>query len=159
MKPNRPTSIIPVLPNEALPDANWADAFEISTQRHFADMQEIARVTVGTSPSWVKRLLKVRNFIVAPFGLKQDGKADAPRSETRISIFPILQESEDSIVLGMDDIHLNFRIVIERFAIGGGFRIRLTTLVRRHNILGNIYILVITPVHKLIVMSAMRHAI
>lgn len=159
MTPNRPTSTIPVLPDEALPDANWADAFEISTRRNFANMQEIARATVGASPSWAKRLLKVRNFIVTPFGLKPDGKVDAPRSEWRVSMFPILQESEDRIVLGMDDIHLNFRIVIERFAIRGGFRIRVTTLVRRHNILGKIYIMVITPVHKLIVTSAMRQVI
>lgn len=156
---DRPSSMNPVLPNEALPDANWADAFEVSTHLDFATMREIAYTTVGTSPTWAKRLFKIRNFIVAPFGLKPDGKTDAPRSETRISIFPILQESEDSIVLGMDDIHLNFRIIIERFAIGGGFRIRVTTLVRRHNILGKVYITLITPFHKLIVASGMRNLI
>jgi hypothetical protein len=156
MTPNRPISITSILPDEALPDANWADAFEISTQRRFANMREITRVTIGTSPSWVKRLFKVRNFIVGPFGLKKDGKVDAPRLETRIFVFPILQESEDRIVLGMDDVHLNFRIVIERFAIGDGFRIRVTTLVQWRNIFGMFYIMIITPVHKLIVASAIR---
>lgn len=159
MTPNRPISIAPIFPDEALPDANWADAFEISTQRRFANMQEITRVTIGTSPSWIRRLFKVRNFIVGPFGLKKDGKVDAPRLETRIFIFPILQESEDRIVLGMDDIHLNFRIVIERCAVGDGIRIRVTTLVRRHNIFGKFYIMIITPIHKLIVASAIRQVI
>lgn len=153
-----PIEIPPRLPDAALPGADWADAFEMATERRFADMREIAAATVGAMPPWSRGLLKLRNIVVAPFGLKPDGIADAPDSDARIGIFPILAEHDDRIVLGLDDLHLDFRIVIERTAGDAGDRIRVTTLVQRHNLFGRAYIAVITPFHKAIATAAIRQA-
>lgn len=146
------------MPDAALPDADWADAFEITTCRHFADMREVAQATVGSMPPWSRGLLKLRNIIVRPFGLKTDGIADAPDDDARIDIFPILAEHTDGIVLGLDDVHLNFRIVIERTAAETGQRIRVTTLVQGHNLFGRAYIAAITPFHKAVAVAAIRQA-
>lgn len=156
--PGEPVEVTPRLPDAALPEADWADAFEITTRRHFASMREIAQATVGSMPSWSRRLLKIRNIVVRPFGLKPDGITDAPDRDGRIDIFPILDESPDRIVLGLDDAHLNFRIVIERNVMETGGQIRVTTLVQRHNLFGRLYIAVITPFHKAIAAASIRQA-
>lgn len=154
----RPFEVAPRLPDPALPRADWADAFEMMTHRRFADMRELAQATVGSMPSWAQTLLKLRNTIVRPFGLKPDGAIDVPSSSRRIGIFPIIDENADSIILGLDDVHLDFRIVVERTLRKAGDRLRVTTLVQRHNLLGRMYIAVITPFHKAIVTAVMRQA-
>jgi hypothetical protein len=83
---------------------------------------------------------------------------DAPSRSSRIDIFPILDENADSIVLGLDDVHLNFRIVVERTVREADDRLRVTTLVQRHNLFGRMYIAVITPFHKAIVAAVMKQA-
>jgi len=153
-----PIEVTPRLPDPALPDANWADAFEMTTYRKFPNMRELAAATVGSMPTWVKSLLAIRNVMVRPFGLKPDGTADAPHDDDRVGIFPILQESTDRIVLGLDDAHLDFRIVLERTAVKTGDRLRATTLVKRHNLLGRTYIAAITPFHKAVAAAALRQA-
>jgi len=157
-----PIEVVPVLPNPALPDANWADAFEITTRRHFDTMRALAKATVGSMPSWVKNLLALRNIIVRPFGLKPDGVADAPAEEARVGIFPIIEETDDTITLGLNDRHLDFRIVLER-TVGGVYEksadlIRITTLVKRHNLFGRTYIAVIMPFHKAIAAKSLKQA-
>jgi len=153
-----PVEVEPRLPNAALPGTDWADAYEMITRRRFADMREVAHATVGSMPPWSRLLLKVRNVIVHPFGLKPDGMADAPDSAARVDIFPILDERVDSTVLGLDDVHLNFRIVIERTPLTAGDQIRITTLVQRHNLFGRMYIAAITPFHKAIARAPIQQA-
>lgn len=149
-------AVPPDIPSPYLPDANWADAFEIRTNRDHGTMRALAARTVGTMPRWARVLLKMRNIIVTPFGLKHDGIA-----ETRdcVDIFPILHETEDQIVLGLDDRHLDFRIVVDRYARDTGYGVRATTLVKRHNFLGRAYIAIITPFHQLIVKSVLKNAL
>lgn len=53
-------------------------------------------------PRWAAALLKLRNTLVRPFGLKT-GTPGQP-------IFPTCLETETEIILGTDDKHLNFRI-------------------------------------------------
>ena len=121
-------------------------------------MREIAQATVGSMPRWSSWLLKIRNTVVRPFGLKPDGMIDAPESNDRIDICPILDERADRIVLGLDDAHLNFRIVIEHNSQETGNQIRVTTLVQRHNLFGRMYIAVIKPFHKAIATASIRQA-
>lgn len=154
----KPFEVAPRLPDPALLRADWADAFEMTTHRRFASMRALAQATVGSMPPWARTLLKLRNTVVRPFGLNPDGMMDAPSRSSRIDIFPILDENADSIVLGLDDVHLNFRIVVERTVREADDRLRVTTLVQRHNLFGRMYIAVITPFHKAIVAAVMKQA-
>ena len=154
----KPVEIAPRLPDTALPRADWADAFGIITARRFENMREIAQATVGSMPRRSRCLLNIHNIVVRPFSLKTDGLNDAPDKNARIDIFPILEEDADRIVLGLDDVHLDFRIVIERHRREIDTCIRVTTLVQRHNLFGRIYIGAITPFHKVIAAAAIRQA-
>ena len=155
----KPVAVPAQTPNPFLPGANWADAFEIETHQDFGDMRSLAEQTVGTMPGWARGLLRVRNVIVAPFGLKPDGLNEAKGSVDCVDIFPILDENKDRIVLGLDDWHLDFRIVVDRIQTDRGFRIRATTLVKRHNIFGRVYIAIVTPFHRIIVQSVLKNAL
>jgi Protein of unknown function (DUF2867) len=89
-------------------------------------------------PGWAAALLRVRNTLVRPFGLKT-GAPDAP-------IFPTCHETADEIILGTDDRHLNFRIGLIR-AEG---RIYMSTWVHPHNLWGRAYLRLVMPFHILI---------
>lgn len=153
-----PIEVTPVLPHAALANADWADAFEVMTDKTFASMRGLAATTVGSMPPWARTLLAVRNILVRPFGLKPDGKSDAPGRNARVDIFPVIEEDADRIVLGLDDRHLDFRIVLERTAEEAGDRLRVTTLVRRHNLFGRAYLAAITPFHKAIAAASLKQA-
>lgn len=105
--------------------------------------------------AWTGALMAVRNLAVRPFGLKGDAHAAAPGAR-RIGMFPIVAHAEGEIVLGFDDRHLDFRIVVETEPSGDGATVvRLLTLVRRHNALGRTYLAAIMPFHKLIVVRSL----
>ncbi|MEP4980584.1 DUF2867 domain-containing protein [Ascidiaceihabitans sp.] len=156
---NYPVEAEPRLPNPILPTANWADAFEIETLRVFSNMRQLAEQTIGSMPRWARWLLAVRNILVVPFGLKSDGFSDGQGTADCIDIFPVLDETKDHIVLGFDDRHLDFRIVVDRHATDRASLLRATTLVDRHNAMGRIYIAVVAPFHRAIVKSVLKNAV
>ncbi|MBE1282702.1 MAG: DUF2867 domain-containing protein [Rhodobacteraceae bacterium] len=103
---------------------------------------------VGLSmPGWAKALLRLRNLIVAPFGLKTDTSDTADNA-----LFPVSHEDNDEIIVGVDDQHLNFRIAIRQQS----GRIHMATWVQRNNLLGRLYLAVVMPFHILIVRDSMR---
>jgi len=154
----RPTSVKPTLPSTVLPHADWADAYEIETRREFSDMKAAALCIVGGMPRWAKPRLWLRNVIVAPFDLKPGNHSIVQTDVDHVDFFPMLTETEEHIVLGLDDRHLDFSILFERQTSQDGARYRLTTLVERHNLFGRVYLFAITPFHKWIIRSVLSNA-
>lgn len=132
----------------ALPGYDFADCFEISVEKGRFDAVSAARHAFGTSPGWVRGLLRLRNAIVAPFGLTGT-PPEVPAG--RIGWFPVLSQGPDRVVLGLDDKHLDFRIVLDHAPGDAQDHVRATTLVKRHNALGRAYLATILPFHKAIV--------
>ena len=130
-----------------LPAADFSDAFAIDVDRPLNAM-EAAEMALSRQPRWIAALMTIRNIVVAPFGLK----TEAPPERPHIGIFPIVSSSPQRVVLGFDDAHLDFRIVIDVTARSAATRrITATTLVHRHSALGRAYLAAILPFHKLIV--------
>ena len=146
------------LPDTALPDADWADAFEIELPDRRLSAMEASRMTLGRVPGWARRLLTLRNALAKLVGLKTDAGRES--GKTAIGMFPVVSETPERVVLGFDDWHLDFRIVVEVTEAGGaGMRLRTTTLVRRKNLFGRLYIGLVTPFHRLIVPATLRGAL
>ncbi|WP_018235862.1 DUF2867 domain-containing protein [Ensifer sp. BR816] len=145
----KPRSVAARLPNACLPGADWADCYELLFLGDRLTALEAARRALGSAPRWIRNLLALRNRIVAPLGLK----AAAPAGDASlVGIFPVLSGSEREAVLGFDDRHLDFRIVVEvRDGPADSQVIGVTTLVRRRNLFGYFYLAAITPFHKAIV--------
>jgi len=146
------THTVPVtLPHPALPLANWADCYERVIPGQSTTAISMARRALGDFPAWVRALMWLRNAVVSPFGLKGSGHDPDSKAEM-IGFFPVISRSSEQAVLGFDDTHLDFRIVIDVRPAGElAQRVSVTTLVHRKILLGKIYIAVITPFHRLIV--------
>lgn len=144
-----------VLPHPDLANADWADSYSVRLDRNDLVPMEVASELMGRAPRWVGALLKIRNRIVGLFGLKS---AELELTgQDRIGGFPVLAQDEQHVLLGFNDKHLDFRIIVAVEPEGAGHQhVSLTTLVKRHNLFGRIYILFVTPFHKLIVKTFLK---
>jgi hypothetical protein len=148
----RPTAVSPPADCvNALPSADFSDAFAIDVRNATLDAPEATRRAFAEQPGWIAKLLAIRNILVMPLGLKSGADANLPESR-RVGIFPVVSSSSERVVLGFDDTHLNFRLVVDVKPLNETTRrVTATTLVHRNNIFGRVYLAVVMPFHKLIV--------
>jgi hypothetical protein len=135
-----------------------SDAYRLVVNEQTLDAATAACRMFGRASWWIRGLMMVRNFAVAPFGLKtgRDRKVSACR---RIGLFPVLAETPERVVLGLDDKHLDFRVAVDVVALGNGQQqVTATTLVRTHNLLGRIYLAAVLPFHRVIVPAMLTQA-
>lgn len=99
-------------------------------------------------PPWARGLLAVRRLLTAPFGLSNDG----PPAPDKLGPFPVEVDTDEELIAGFDDKHLDFRISI----VSRDGRVHLATWVHTHNPGGCAYLAGIMPFHKLIVRDALR---
>ena len=138
-----------------LAGAQFADAFRIEVADRNLDARQAAERMMARQPRWAEALVKLRNMLVAPFGLKTSGaSAAAPRE--MIGIFPILSETPDRLIAGFNDSHLDFRVVVDVTTPGDVRQVTATTLVLTHNWFGRTYLAIIKPFHRLIVPALLR---
>ena len=131
------------LPHPTLPGSDWADAYQVIVEKPFASARETGEGIIEAFPQWYGPLLGLRNLLVAPFGLKHP---DSVSTITDVlGIFPIVSEDKYQMVAGIDDKHLDFRIIIDLKNLDIGQSVPLTTAIKRHNLLGRSYLLAVLP--------------
>lgn len=141
--------------NTVLTGAQFADAFCIEVTDRNLNARRAAERMMARQPRWAEALVSLRNFLVAPLGLKTSGASPGvPRD--MIGIFPVVSEAPDRLVAGFNDRHLDFRVVVDVTAPGGVRQVTATTLVKTHNWLGRTYLATIMPFHRLIVPALLR---
>jgi hypothetical protein len=140
-----------------LAGAQFADAFRVSVNGINLNARRAAEKLLAHNPGWIDALLRLRNTLVRPFGLKTSGLGE-PAPGGMIGIFPVISETPERIVAGFDDRHLDFRVVVDVEPSHPGHQVTATTLVKTHNLLGRAYLAVVLPFHRLIVRSLLRHA-
>jgi hypothetical protein len=74
-----------------------------------------------------------------------------------VDFFPVQWESNDEIVLGEDDRHLDFRLSLLRRNSPTGTQLIATTVVHSHNAFGLTYLNVIRPFHHLVIRTHLAH--
>ena len=118
-----------------------------------------SRILLGSQPGWALKLMVLRDVIVARFGIRTAKQMEA-RPGTRIGIFRIFAVSDDEIIVGEDDSHLDFRLSVLRNRDAGPHgSITMSSVVHCHNWVGRAYILLIRPFHKLIVRRSLARAV
>ena len=138
-----------VLPHAALDGADWADGWKVLVSKPFVDARQAAGAVVAAFPKWTYPLLALRQVAVLPLGLKGAGASHG--TSDMIGIFPVAREWPGRLVAGFDDKHLDFRIVVETESLCDQYTaVRMMTLVKRHNLLGRVYLAAVMPFHKLI---------
>ena len=138
-----------------LAGAQFIDAYSIVIVDAALDARRAAEKMLARGPRWIAALLALRNYLVTPFGLKTSAPSEVAASDL-VGIFPIVSQTPDRLVAGLNDRHLDFRVVVDVAACGHGQRVTATTLVRTHNLLGRIYLAIILPFHRLVVRAMLR---
>ena len=143
-----------------------ADAYAIRLPKDaITDPEQLARFLFANQAPWVAGLMRVRDALVACFGIKTAKQLQTPTASNdgkRIYIFKIHAISAHEIVLGENDKHLDFRLSVlhqrSAAATGNASYLILSTVVHCHNRLGRTYIMLIAPFHRMIVQSSLRRA-
>ncbi len=105
--------------------------------------------------------MALRNSIVALFGLKNLGgiaqidphkRSSDYQAGDHVGIFTLISNSDNEVLLGDSDKHLNVVVSVHKRvdSIHGGAIITVTTVVHVHNWLGRLYMIPVTPAHKVI---------
>lgn len=139
--------------NEYVLEGDFTDSVFAPSAKTGRSAEQLTKRALGQMPSWVTRLMQLRNAIVGPFGLKtgdvgttHDQMPDKLAIGDKIGVFRVCHISDDEVILGEDDKHLDFRISILKSDLGSV----VSTWVRPHNIFGKTYLTIIMPFHRLI---------
>lgn len=120
---------------------DFLDDYAISTPLSPREALDLAL----RSPAWARALLRLRDAIVRPLGLKTAASDGQPG-------FPVEYAADDEIIVGMDDRHLDFRITVLKTE----GTVHIATWVHRNNALGRLYLALVIPFHRLILRSALH---
>jgi hypothetical protein len=127
---------------------------------------EIGKTFFTSGPKWAGILFIIRDKIVGLFGLKTSGNiADKQKSidrfnwepGKRLGLFKIFNKTNNEIILGENDKHLDFRIsLFLDQKLNDVDQITISTIVKYNNWFGKLYFLPVRPFHKLIVPSMLK---
>jgi hypothetical protein len=102
-----------------LAGADFYDAYQAPLTTATLSPTEIFLRASRTTPRWVEDLMAIRNRIVRLFGLKDVGamkteprSADSYQVGDRLGIFSIFGKTENELLLGIDDSHLDVRVSV-----------------------------------------------
>ena len=73
-----------------------------------------------------------------------------------LGLFEVVSKSENEIVLGQDDSHLNFRVSLLLEEIACKTRLHFTTTVQYVHWTGKLYFMVVKPFHQVIVKRMLK---
>ncbi len=138
-----------------LTGAQFIDAYSMAICDTPLTARQAAERMFSRQPRWIATLMAVRDRIVTPFGLKTE-RAARSSTPNRVGMFPVVSETPRRLVAGLNDKHLDFRVVVDVAISGAQQRITATTIVLTHNLLGRVYLAIIMPFHRLIVRAMLR---
>ncbi len=147
---------------------DFMDCFSIEISNRWAcetaSMQELANLIFSVNVPGADQLMRLRDTIVKPLGLKtaddleaNGGAGQADEEQVgdgqvgdRMGLFRIYSIDENEIILGEDDTHQDFRVTLFR-STTHPTKLYVATCCQRHNWFGHLYLATILPFHKLIV--------
>jgi hypothetical protein len=141
---------------DAVRTAYFQDSYQVRLINGTLDMPDIFFGIFGHNPWWVKALLTFRNRIAGYCGLDVPTSAQiwhAARQPTYnagdvIGPWPIFLASDEELIVGRDNGHLDFRLSILKLSSKGGQAIAVSTICNTHNLSGRAYLRIIAPFHR-----------
>lgn len=146
-------------------ESDFCDAYEVPLPMSAATLSptEFYLHASRTTPQWINTLMRIRNRVVRLFGLKDVGSignvAKAPHDYQvgdQIGIFSIFSKTENELLLGIDDRHLDVRVSVMKSYRNGLPYCIVSTAVHVHNLLGHLYMVPVGRIHPFVVRSMLR---
>jgi hypothetical protein len=152
---------------QALSSIDFIDAFKCQIPNgRSQQIDAVTRAIFSTMPTWVMKLLDLRNTLVRPLGLNTsidpnlvDTHQGRLEPGVTVGVFKVIERQDDEILLGEDDRHLNFRTSVQLERKEEKCWVIVSTVVQFNNWLGHAYFVPVRPIHKIIVPAMMRHGI
>lgn len=147
-----------------LHNADFADAYETLVPKSALTATEIYRAITHKTPAWIDGLMRLRNAVMAPFGIKGHGVLSAvPAGPAvpgqRMGLFEVVSVAPHELVLQDDDKHLVVQLSVLKQAHDATHdKLTLSTVVHIYNTLGRAYMVFVAPAHKVIAPAVMRRA-
>lgn len=147
--------------------ADFFDSYKMPFDHQGRSALEIYLGVIGQTPAWVNFLMATRNRVVSLLGLKDLGhlgdvtqtkEVSAYQIGDRVGIFSLLSATDDEVILGDSDKHLDVRVSICKLNKDAQESVAVSTVVHIHNLLGRVYMLFVVPLHKLIVPAVLGRA-
>lgn len=156
--------------NARLPGAFFYDCYAIAVPDTSRTALGHFLTAVANTPPWVNRLMTLRNRLVRLVGLKDLGGLggfDPSKPESayapgdRVGIFTLISNTDNETLLGDSDRHLDVVLSVFKHppCANGIPSISITTVVHVHNLLGWVYMLPVTPLHKLIAPAVLNRVL
>lgn len=141
-------------------EVDFEDAYKIKLTDANMPIEEIYLNIFAYTPKWVNYLMMLRNNIVGIFGLDTGvgvGEITTKNIKvgTKAGVFRIFAITDNEIIAGEDDKHLNFRVSI----LKQNNEVIISTLVHYNNSFGKAYMSIIMPFHKMVVKAMLKNAL
>ncbi|MFA4924334.1 MAG: DUF2867 domain-containing protein [Ignavibacteriaceae bacterium] len=129
-------------------------------------IENVGKAFFSSGPKWIDILFDLRNKIVRLFGLKTNTKAQNKQQMIndfkcepgeRLGLFKVFSKSNNELILGEDDKHLDFKVsLLFDKNISDENILVVSTVVIFHNWFGRLYFFPVRPFHKLIVPTMLK---
>lgn len=145
-----------VLNRQTIDAAYFQDSYRAPLGHPGAAMPDIFFAIFGQHPAWIKALLIVRNKLATWCGLEAPTSAEIMNvgAKTHYAVgdkigpWPIFALTENELIAGRDNKHLDFRLSLLRDDHCGTPSVVVSTICTVHNLAGKIYLFFIVPFHK-----------
>jgi hypothetical protein len=138
----------------------------LADEKNEITLNTVTAAFMTSAPVWIKFLMHVRDAVVTPLGLKTGKALEKDSSKilelkpgSRAGIFKILDLTENEIIAGENDRHLNFKVSLwlnPIASVKNEKEIVISTVVHFNNWLGRLYFLPVKPIHRIIVPTMMK---
>jgi hypothetical protein len=145
-----------VLSRDLIESAYFRDSYRAPLSRKELGIVDIFFAIFAHHPWWMKLLLIVRNQAASLIGLDAPIASEILHVEIRdhyavgekIGVWPIFSLSEDELVAGRDNRHMDFRLSVLKVPDGDGMSVVVSTVCTVHNLFGKCYLFFIVPFHR-----------
>ena len=155
------------LSRELIERAHFRDSYRAPLSRTELGIVDIFFGIFAHHPLWMKLLLIVRNKVASLAGLDAPTASEILHVEMKnryavgekIGVWPIFSLSDDEIVAGRNNKHMDFRLSVLKMPGADGTSVVVTTICTVHNLSGKLYLFLVVPFHRYGVRKLMANAL
>jgi hypothetical protein len=156
-----------MLSRELIERAYFRDSYRAPLSRTELGIVDIFFGIFAHHPLWMKLLLIVRNKVASLAGLDAPTASEILHVEIKdhyvvgekIGVWPIFSLSEDEVVAGRNNKHMDFRLSVLKVPDGDGTNVVVSTICTVHNLSGKLYLFFVIPFHRYGVRKLMANAL
>lgn len=156
-----------ILSRELIERAYFRDAYRVPLSRKELGIVDIFSGIFAHHPLWMKLLLIIRNKIASLAGLDAPNASEILHVEIKdryvvgekIGAWPIFWLSEDEILAGRNNKHMDFRLSVLKIPDGDRTSVVVSTICTVHNLPGKLYLSFVVPFHRYGVRKLMANAL